>query len=83
MTAPEPISVVGGAAASPQAQGLTVELGPDFTVETAAMPFAEPQKPPTPPSDPTRANTVLAAAMRDGDPNGDTLPRADGAPTRD
>jgi hypothetical protein len=83
MTTPDALSAVGGAGASPQAQGLTVNLGPDFTVETAAMPFAESQKPPTPPADTTRANAALAAAFRDGDPNGDNLPRADGAPTRD
>lgn len=46
-------------------------------------PFKEPQRPPTPPKDPAAANAAIAAALRDGNPEGDTLPREDGAPTRD
>jgi hypothetical protein len=48
-----------------------------------SVPFAEPQRAPKPPANPAAANMLIAAALREGDPNGDSLPRADGAPTRD
>lgn len=46
-------------------------------------PFAEPQRPPQPPRDPSSANALIASALRDGNPEGDSLPREDGAPVRD
>lgn len=55
-------------------------IGEQGDVQT---PFKEPQRPPTPPKDPSTARAAMAAALRDGNPEGDTLPREDGAPTRD
>jgi hypothetical protein len=52
------------------------------TDEEITVPFGKPQQEPRPPADPAAANMLIAAALRDGDPNGDSLPREDGAPTR-
>jgi hypothetical protein len=62
--------------------GVLLDAGLDTQGEVA-LPFAEPQRDPKPPADPAAANRLLAAALRDGDPNGDSLPRENGAPTRD
>lgn len=81
MTSPNPLF-----SSAPLADGtLNAHFDSGVTAQDqeVSVPFGEPQRDPRPPADPAAANMLMAAALRDGNPHGDTLPRQDGAPVRE
>lgn len=84
MTSPAPDVLSSNGSSSAQIEsGQPFVLAVDMTTGTAEVPFGEPQRPPQPPADTRRTRIMLAQALGEGDPNGDSLPREDGAPYRD